>query len=296
MASGQTLLVTGASGHLGRRVLELLLAAGETQLIATTRTPEKLADFAARGVQVRAATFDEPDSLRAAFTGAARLLLISTDALGVPGLRERQHSTAIEAAGAAGVKHVIYTSLVNPVNTPITLAPDHAATEAALEASTLGYTVLRNNVYADGLPGMLTQALGMGGKLFSAVGDEKIAYVTREDCARAAAAALAASFEGRRILDVTGPEAISHVELAAIGTAVYGQPITYIPLTVEVMTQQLVQAGLPEPIAQLIVSFDAAGAQGKLNGVSTAVKDLTGQPAMRMADFIASQPKLQESH
>ncbi|MFN8528802.1 MAG: SDR family oxidoreductase [Anaerolineae bacterium] len=291
-----TLLVTGASGHLGRRVLELLLEAGETHIIATTRTPEKLADFAARGVTVRTATFDDPESLRAAFTGADRLLLISTDALGVPGLRERQHRTAIEAAAAVGVKHVVYTSLVNPVNTPIPLAPDHAATEAALESSTLGYTILRNNVYADGLPGMLTQALGMGGKLFSAVGDGKIAYVTREDCARAAAAALAASFEGRRVLDVTGPEAISHAELAAIGTAVYGQPITYIPLSVEVMTQQLVQAGLPEPIAQLIVSFDDAGLQGKLNGVSAAVQDLTGQPAMRIADFIAAQPNPQASH
>jgi len=289
MPTRQTLLVTGASGHLGRRVLELLLEAGETHVIATTRTPSKLADFAARGVTVGYASFDEPASLPSAFAGATRLLLISTDAVGAPGHRPQQHRAALEAAAAAHVKHVVYTSLTSAFDTPVTIAPDHAETETALEASSLGYTILRNNLYADGLPQTLAQARALGGKLFSAVGDGKIAYVTREDCARAAAAALAAAFDGRRILDISGPEALSHTDLAAIGTAVSGEPIQYVPLTQEALSQQLTQVGIPEPFVQLIVSFDAAAAHGKLSSVSTAVEDLTGQAPMRIADFLAHQ-------
>jgi NAD(P)H dehydrogenase (quinone) len=288
MTTGQTLLVTGASGHLGRRVLELL-EAGETRLIATTRTPEKLADFAARGVTVRQASFDQPEALPAAFAGADRLLLISTDTLDTPGHRQHQHTAAINAAVQAGVKHIVYTSLTEATNTPILIAEDHAVSEAALEASPLSYTVLRNNLYADGLPRTLEQARSLGGSLFSAAGDGKIAFVTREDCARAAAAALASSFEGRRILDVTGPEALSYADIAAIGAALDGQPITYVPLPPEVLTENLVKAGIPEMFAHLIVSFDTAAAQGRLDTVSSAVEDLTGRKPIRVADFLAQQ-------
>jgi NAD(P)H dehydrogenase (quinone) len=131
-----TLLVTGASGHLGRRVLELLLETQTGQIIATTRTPEKLADFAQRGVIVRQADFDDPASLVTAFTGADRLLLISTDVIGVPGLRIQQHTNAVKAAEEAEVSHVVYTSLINPEpGTPIAIAPDHYETELALAQS-----------------------------------------------------------------------------------------------------------------------------------------------------------------
>src|SRR5436190_8513588 len=124
-----TLLVTGASGQLGRRVVELLLEKGASSIIATTRTPEKLADFAARGVVVRPADFDDPDSLARAFAGAERLLMISAQIFDLEGTRLRQHLNAVRAAGAAGVKHAIYTSLVNPGSeSPILLAPDHAGT------------------------------------------------------------------------------------------------------------------------------------------------------------------------
>jgi len=289
MPTGKTLLVTGASGQLGRRVVELLLEAGETHLVALTRTPEKLAHFAERGVTVRYGSFDEPESLPAAFAGVDRLLLISTDAVGQPGKRVQQHTVAIQAAAAAQVKHVVYTSLLNPINSPITLAPDHAQTEAALEASTLGFTVLRNNMYADGLPGTLEQALSLGGNLYNAIGDGKISYIPREDCAQIAAAALASSFEGRRTLDVTGGEALSQVELAAIGAAVSGKPITYVPLPADVFTANLLQVGLPQVIADLVVSFDVAAAQNQLSAVSSAVQDLTGHAPIRIADFIASQ-------
>lgn len=286
MPTGQTLLVTGASGQLGRRVVELLLEAGETQIIATTRTPDKLADLAARGVDVRYASFDEPDVLTAAFSGADRLLLISAD---TPGIRQQQHLAAIHAAVAVGIKHIVYTSLISADDTPVVIAPDHVATEAALAASGVGYTVLRNNIYAEVLINALAQAQALGGNLFSAAGDGKIAYITREDCARAASAALAAAFEGQRMLDVTGPEALSQADIARIATEIGPQPVTYVPLSVETLTANMVQAGLPQPVAEIIASFDAAAAQGKLSAVSSTVEDLTGHKPAHVADFLTAR-------
>lgn len=283
-----TLLVTGASGHMGQRVLELLLEGGAGSIIAVTRTPEKIAAFAPRGVDIRQGDFDHADALVRAFTGADRVLIISTDALGVPGLRLQQHLTAVKAAEAAGVRHVVYTSLTNPgSDSPILLAPDHHGTEDALAASQLGWIVLRNNVYTDFQLGALGRAIAMGG-LYNASGSGKIGYVTREDCSRAAAAALTAAFDGRRTLDITGPEALSQDDLAKIASEVSGKPVTYVPLEVEVLIQNMVGAGLPRPVADVYASFDAAAAQGKLDVVSSAVEDLTGKKPIRFADFVAA--------
>lgn len=284
MPTGQTLLVTGASGQLGRRVVALLLEAGETQIIATTRTPDKLADLAERGVDVRYANFDEPASLTAAFAGADRLLLISTDTIGA---RQDQHVAAINAAASVGVKHIIYTSLLSANDTPVTLAADHVVTEEALASSAMGYTILRNSIYAEILLGALEQARSLDGKLFSAAGDGKVSYITREDCAWAASAALASSFEGRRTLDITGPEALSQADIAQMATELGPQPITYVPLTVEVLVENMVKAGLPQALAEAYASFDVATAQGKHSVVSTTVEDLTGRKPMRVADFLA---------
>lgn len=285
----QTLLVTGASGQLGRRVVELLLEKGEKAIVAATRAPEKLADLAARGVDARKADFDDPASLATAFTGADRLLLISTDAVMVPGHRINQHRNAVKAAEDAGVKHVIYTSLMNPgPDSPVTLAPDHDATEKALEASTMGWTVLRENVYTEAALGVIKQAIQTGG-LYSAAGDGKTAYITREDCAQCAAAVLASSFDGRRTLDITGPEALSRGDLAAIASEISGKTIPYVPLTAEVLAQNLTAAGLPQPVVDLIVSFDVGIAKGQFEVVTNTVEELTGRKPAGVADFVAAQ-------
>lgn len=285
---GTTLLVTGASGNLGRRVVELLLEAGTApgNIIATTRTPDSLADFANRGVIVRRADFDDPGSLAEAFAGADRLLLISTSIFGEQ--RVRQHLAAVNAAEDAGVKHVVYTSLMNPgPDSPVVLAPDHHATETALSDSGLSWTVLRENLYAETLIQTLSQAVQMG-QLFSAAGDGKAAYITREDCARASAAALVSSFEGRRTLDITGPEALSQADLAALASNLTGKPVTYVPLETKVMIDNMVAVGLPPFIAELLVSFNTAIAQGKFATVSSAVADLTGKAPISVADFLAA--------
>ncbi len=282
-----TLIVTGAGGHLGRRVIELLLEKPSgARIVATTRSPEKLADLAARGVEVRAADFDRPEMLAAAFAGGDRLLLISTDVVGQADRRLNQHRNAVAAAQAAGVKHVVYTSLVRPEpGTPITLAPDHHGTEQALAASTLDWTVLRNNVYTESLLGALPRAVASG-QLVAAAADGRAAYVTREDCARVAAAALASTNTGRSTLDITGPAAVSQAEIAAIAGELTGKPVAYVPVPAEGLAAGLAQAGLPGFVVDLVVSFDVAIAQGYLDGVSTSVADLTGAPAQSVREFL----------
>ena len=290
MSSNQksTLLVTGASGHLGRRVLELLLETHKGTIIAATRTPEKLADFSQRGVIVRHADFEDQASLLQAFKGVDRLLLISTDALDVPGRRLNQHRNAVKAAEQAGVSHVVYTSLMNPgPDSPAFVAPDHRGTEEALAETKMGWTVLRENIYAEVLLMSVAQAIQTG-KLFNAIGDGKAAYITREDVAHAAAAAIASSFEGRRTLDITGPEAVSQYEVAAIASKVLGQEISYVPLELEVLVQNMVAGGLPRPLAEGYASFDTAIAQNKFSTVSNTVEELTRRKPTSIADFLSA--------
>ncbi|MBK7894698.1 MAG: SDR family oxidoreductase [Candidatus Promineifilaceae bacterium] len=285
-----TLLVTGASGQLGRRVVELLLKADTgtvvaDKVVATTRTPEKLTDLAEQGVIVRHADFNQPDSLREAFAGVDRLLLISTDSLEEPGLRVKQHQAAIKAAEAAGVSHVIYTSVVNPG--PGSVIPDHYETEQALAASELNWTILRNNLYADLLPGKIGPAIEMG-QLFSAAGDGRLAYISREDCAQAAAAALLSSFNGRRTLNITGPEALSTADLAALASKIANKSVTYVPLTKEELIKNMVAAGVPQPVAQFVAALDAATARGQFDVLSDDFAELTGHQPTAVADFLAA--------
>src|SRR5271170_4367258 len=169
MTSERTLFVTGASGHLGRRVVELLLETGAANIVAGTRKPEKLADLAARGVVVRPADFEEPKGLRTAFVGVDRVLIISTDAIDRPGRRLAQHQAAVAAAAGAGVKHAVYTSMPNPETSPVVFAPDHLGTEQALKASGMSWTILRDCWYTDYLVPGLAAAVASG-KLVSATG------------------------------------------------------------------------------------------------------------------------------
>ncbi len=284
----QTLLVTGASGHLGRRVVELLLEVKAGHIIATTRSPKKLADLAEQGVEVRQADFDQPETLAAAFAGADRLLLISTDAVDGTDRRIKQHRNAVNAAEQAGVKHMIYTSLTRPEpGTPILLAPDHHATEQALAASSLDWTVLRNNVYTDLFLMSLPQAVAAG-QLAAAAGDGGVGYVTREDCARAAAAALKATTSGRTTLDITGPEVVTYAELAQIASDITGRPVSYINVPPEEMVKGMVGAGFPQGVAELLVSFQTATAQGYLALATDTVAELTGSAPQSVRNFLAA--------
>jgi NAD(P)H dehydrogenase (quinone) len=286
------LLVSGASGQLGRRVLELLLAdprnAGR-KLIALTRTPDKLSDLAANGVEVRAASFDDASSLANGFRGAERALIISTDALDRPGRRLEQHANAVRAAKASGVEHVVYTSLTHcEPSSLVTLAPDHWGTETILRESELPYTVLRNNMYTDYLLLGLPYAV-KSGQIVNSHGAGKVSYVTREDCARAAAHALSGSFRGRAVLDITGPKAITQAELAAIVGEIVGKSIAYLAVDAATAVANNVGAGLPAPVAELLVSFERSASAGQLAVESSSVQDLTGSAPSSVKQFLSAQ-------
>lgn len=278
-------LVTGAAGQLGRRVLDLLLARGVGPIIATTRSPDKLADFGARGVEVRPADFTTPDSLDGAFRGARRVLLISTDSM-APGQRLAQHRAAIEAARRVGVSYVVYTSLTAPgPRSPITFAGDHWGTEQALERSGIAYTVLRNNLYTDFLVMSARRAVESG-QLVNACGDGLCGYVTREDCARAAAVALA---EGTalRTLDITGPALVSQAEIASLLASLSGKPVRHLSITADQLAAGMAEHGLPRPVADILASLDTAVATHTLAVASNDVESLTGQQPTSVAEFLA---------
>lgn len=283
-----TLLVTGASGQLGQLVLSHLKATNGHKVIAATRDPSKLSDS---GFETRTADFDKPDTLKAAFEGVDRLLLISTDSIDEKGKRLRQHTAAITAAKAAGVKHIIYTSLPNPVpESALTLAPDHYGTEQAIIDSGLDYTILRNNWYTQNLLGGLAQALSSG-QWYTSTAGGKVAYVTREDCAATAAAVLLNPPAPRAIYELTGPEALSYADIARIATEVTGKPIDLIEISDEQLHGGLTQAGLPGFVADMLVSFEKAVRQNELSAVTDAVKTLTGHNPVSARDSLAQALK-----
>jgi NAD(P)H dehydrogenase (quinone) len=285
-ASSPRLLVTGASGQLGRRVVELLLDAGTPNLVAASRDPAKLADLAARGVEARRADFDDPASLDAAFAGIDRLLLVSTDALDQPGRRIAHHRAAVSAAAAAGVKHVVYTSA--PGARPQVgggVIDDHFWTEQALAAQpSLTWTILRHNLYAELLLMGAGQALASGA-LYSATAGSGRAYVSREDCARADAAALV-NGEGRQILDVSGPAAVTQDEVAALLAQLSGKPVAHHDLPADALRQGLLAAGLPPTLVEVLVDFDVSASQGQHAIVTDVVETLTGRPPASVRAFL----------
>ncbi|WP_394828710.1 SDR family oxidoreductase [Pendulispora albinea] len=301
-SSGSRLLVTGASGKLGRSVLDFLLAENAGPIIATTRNPDHLKEYAAKGVEVRRADFAGGDSshkdlkdlgdlgdLSQAFSGADRALLISTEPTPEPDGRLRQHLAAVKALEAAGVQHVVYTSLTNPhPGSPVSIAPDHRKTEEALAASSLGFTILRNNLYIDLLLLGLPNALATG-KLVNARGDGKTAFITREDCARVAAAALTAPFSGRRTLEITGSEPLSSAEVAAIVSELAQKPLAHVSAPPEVLRAALVEHKLPPYVAEMLVTFDIAIAKGEFAAVTNAFEELTGRAPQKVRDFLESQ-------
>ena len=284
-------LVTGASGHLGQLVISNLLETHKIpaqQIIATTRNPEKLANLAEKGVSVRAADFDDTEKLAEAFKGATRLLLISTDALDRPGHRLEQHRNAIAAAEKAGAGHVIYTSMPNPENSPLLIAPDHEGTEKALATSTLpGWTVLRHHWYFENLFYSLPHAI-KSGTWYTAAGDGKIAHIARQDLANAAAAALASNETAKKIYTISGAKAVTTDEIAKQVSDAVGKPIAVVQVPLEGLVQGMVGSGMPEPIARVFASFDTNTAAGRVADVTADYRKLTGNDNTPFNSWLAN--------
>jgi NAD(P)H dehydrogenase (quinone) len=279
------LLVTGASGHLGKAVVAELRRLGAEKVIAATRSPRKHPELAALGVEEWEADFDRPETLQAAFRGVERLLLISTDSLHAPDVRIKQHRAAIQAAVGVGVKHVVYTSLPNahPTAGP-SIPDDHFWTEVALFESGLDWTIMRNNLYTEVILRFAQFALKTG-KLVSATQSQGRSYVTREDCARTAAAALLNS-TGKAIYDVTGPASVTHEEIASVLSRLLGKSIQHVNVTPEEVEKGLMAAGIPQFAARGVRGLDEEASRGYQAIVTPTVTNFTGRAPMSVENFL----------
>jgi NAD(P)H dehydrogenase (quinone) len=280
-----TIGISGAGGQLGRAAADMLLEQVEpSELVLVTRDTSGLADYAGRGVSVRAGNFDDPDGLREAYRGVDTLLLISGADIG---RRVAQHTDAIAAAKDAGVGRIAYTGIVNPTEANVAAAaPEHRGTEEALLASGLEYTFLRNGIYADLTAQGLTQSIAAGSHMFNS-GDGKISYVSRNDCAAAAAAVLVGDGHANQAYDVTGSEALSGYDLAALASELSGKTVEPAPVDDEAFVSALVQyAGLPEFVAEFLASFGRAAREGQLDTVSADFEQLTGRSPERFRDVL----------
>ncbi|SDW79234.1 NAD(P)H dehydrogenase (quinone) [Albimonas donghaensis] len=274
------IVITAAAGQLGRLVLDALIARGvpAEEIVAGVRFPDRATDLAAKGVRLREADYDRPETLTAAFEGADRLLLISSPDIG---RRAPQHQAAIDAARAAGVGLVAYTSILNAPTSPLMLAEEHRATEAALAASGLPHILLRNGWYAENLVPAIAAAPGLGA-IFGAAGTGRIAPAARADYAEAAAAALIGGEPGRAH-ELAGAPGFDMAGLAAQVAEVSGQPVVYTDLPQADYAAALEANGLPGPLAAMLADSDAGAAKGGLDGPGAPLEALIGRPATPMS-------------
>jgi NAD(P)H dehydrogenase (quinone) len=279
------IVVTGAGGHLGRLVIEELLGSvPAAEIVATTRRPETVADLAARGVQVRHADFDAPETLTSAFTGADRLLLISTDTVGS---RVAQHRIAIGAAVFARVDFIAYTSALHADISPLIVAPDHKATEDAIAASGLPHAFLRNGWYTENYA-QTARGAAESGVIIGSAGDGRVASAARADYAAAAAAVLTTDGHENKVYELSGDTAWSYPELAAEVARISGREVVYRNLTTEAHRAALIDAGLPEAAADVYTSFDRDTERGALADTPGDLRALIGRPTTTLADSLTA--------
>ena len=277
-----SLVVTGATGHLGRHVVATLLAKGVAadQIVALGRDDARLAELAGRGVTTRKVDYADASAVADALAGAERVLLISGSEVGQ---RLAQHQNVIDAAKAAGVELLAYTSVVHADTSGIALAAEHRATEEAIVASGLPYTFLRNSWYLENYSDQLAAYVEHGTVLGSA-GDGRVAAATRADYAEAAATALLLATP-KPIYQLGGP-AFSLKELADTVSAVTGADVTYTDLPSDELIKVLVGAGLPEPYAAILADADLGLGRGELYVEPTDLEGLLGRPATALADAL----------
>ncbi len=281
------IVVTGATGHLGRLVVEQLLEtvpAGE--IVAAVRTPSKAADLATRGVVVREADYGKPESLTAAFAGAKKVLLISSSEVGS---RVEQHKAVIDAAKSAGVEVVVYTSVLRADTSRLSLAQEHLATEQYLKASGLKYIILRNGWYIENDTEALGPALAHGA-ILGASQQGRISGAARGDYAAAAVKVLTGEPE-KAIYELAGDASYSRADVAAEVSKQSGKQVIYQDLPPAEYEKALESFGLPAPLAHLLADSDAWIAQGELEDSTHELSLLIGRPTRTLAEVIAAALK-----
>lgn len=281
-----SIVITGATGQLGRHVIEALLERNvpADSIVATGRSIEKLSGFVARGVRAAAMDYDDPASVAQALKGATKVLLISGSAVGQ---RVEQHRTVIEAAKAEGVELLAYTSIANADTTRMKLAAEHQATESILKESGVPFALLRNSWYienyTDQLPGTLAQ-----GALAGSAGNGKVSGASRADYAQAAAAVLVAEHQAGKIYELGGDEAFTLDELAAEISAASGKSIEYRDLPADQYADLLTGAGVPEGFAQVLADTDLGIGRGDLLVTTGDLRKLIGRPATALSEAVRS--------
>jgi NAD(P)H dehydrogenase (quinone) len=285
------IVITGASGNYGRLATDGLIALGRAaDLILITRSPDKLADRAAQGCTVRYGDFDKPETLAAAVQGADKMLLISGTRVGA---RVVQHRCAVDAAVAAGVRHIVYTSFIgidDPAN-PAEVRHDHIETERLIKASRAAWTMLRDAHYADAMILMAGPGVVASGEWVSNAGDGREAMVWRDDCAACAVAVLAGAGHEGQTYNITGPELQTFAECAALMAEITGRPVAYVPVDDAAMYEMFDAMGIPRrPVDDVsvggipwnsddMVTFGQAIREGFLKVCTDDVERLTGRKA-----------------
>ncbi len=272
--------VTGATGRLGRVVVSKLKEkVSSGNIVALVRSTQKAADL---GVEVREADYDRPETLGSALNGADTLLLISASEIGK---RAVQHKNIIEAAVKAGVKWIIYTSLLHADTSSLSLAAEHLATEAALKEASIPFTLLRNGWYTENYTASIPGAIA-GGAFIGSAGEGKISSASRADFAEAAVAVLTGEGHTGKIYELAGDEAYTLSDLAAEISGQSGRDIPYKNLTAAQYVAALTGFGLPAGLAQAIAGWDVAASQGALFDDSHQLSALIGRPTTPLSEMV----------
>lgn len=275
------IVITGATGNLGRLVVaELLGRVPAGEVVAAVRNPDAAADL---GVRVREADYDRPETLRAAFDGAEAVLLISGSEIG---RRVPQHQAVVDAAKEAGVARLVYTSVLHADTSPLSVAPEHQATEEYIRASGLSYTLLRNGWYNENYLAAAKQGAESGVILGSAR-DGRVASASRADYAAAAATVLTGDGHRDAVYELSGDTAWSMPEFAAEVATLAGRPVTYRDLPVAEYAAALADAGLPEPVATMLSGNDTHIAEGWLADTPGDLAKLIGRQTTPLRDTLA---------
>jgi NAD(P)H dehydrogenase (quinone) len=275
-----TIGITGATGHLGRLVVQKLKThVPASDLVALVRSPAKAADL---GIAVREADYDRPDTLVRALKGIDTLLFISASEIGK---RLAQHHNIIEAAKKAGVKRIVYTSLLHADNSPINLASEHLPTENEIKASGIPYTILRNGWYTENYTGSIGGALA-GGAFIGSAGEGKVSSAARADYADAAVAAVTGTGQEGKTYELAGDTSWTLADLAAEISRQSGKSIPYRNLPEAEYAKALEGFGLPKPIAGAIASWDTGASKGGLFDESHQLSKLIGHPTTPMPETV----------
>jgi NAD(P)H dehydrogenase (quinone) len=277
-----SIVITGATGPLGRHAVEALLARGVPagQIVAAGRNAGRLADLAGRGVRTARIDYGDPATMKVAFAGADALLLVSGSEVGH---RIEQHRNAVDAAADAGVGRIVYTSAPKATTTALVIAPEHKATEEMIAASGLPATILRNGWYHENQLPALGQARSTGEVLASA-GNGRTASASRRDFAEAAAVVLTEDGHVGKVYELSGDKSWDYTELAATFGVILGRPVVYHSVSPDEHRQILLDAGVDEPTIGFLLALDQNVRDGLLAETTGELQALIGRPTTPLAE------------